>query len=147
MGQAAPWEQPGLFLTVDQGQGPPRNPRGASASALRVKALDAVLTTLRTKCSPWPGPAPATPPAHFPVTQRPSTRAPGGLSAGLAAWVLGMDAPYPRAFALADHPLCIVSPSHDSGLSLDVTSPDRTSWPKRHLFPGHVTPQSALRLP
>lgn len=58
-------------------------------------------------------------------------------SAGLAAWGLGQDSPDHRAFALAGPPS-----SNHSDLSLEVTSPDRSSWPKSLLSPQHVTLQA-----
>ena len=73
-------------------------------------------------------------------TSCPSAHAPGGPSAGLAGWGLGQDSPDHRAFALAAPP----RPHHHSGLSLDVSSPDRSSWSKCYLFPYHITLQAIL---
>lgn len=112
-------------------QGRPRQGLQTSASALRATAPDPGPDHTQDKMqSPQHGPARAV----LPVSPHLVPLCP--CSGWPLSWpgCLGQDSPNHRAFAHAAPPC-----RHHSGLSLDVSSPDRSSWSKYYLFPYHIT--------
>ena len=111
---------------------PPTSTEGPLPLHTEPRAQTQSLTTHRTRGRPQHRHQP--PCLAPPLPLHPCSWCP---SAGLAAWDLGQDSPNHRAFALAGP-----SSSNHSDLSLEVTSPDRSSWPKSLLSPQHVTLQA-----